>query len=103
MKSTITYPLIFVVLFGLFFSISVNTICSLSKIIKNTSCVLENIDDDVEDNEESKKIELEDDFLSSEFIYEFASLNYNKHMFYTKSAHCYYNPYFSVSTPPPKC
>lgn len=106
MKKSIKHTVILTILFGLIFSVSLITISHITKIFKNDVIELTDIEDDFEDNEddnESKKIELEDDFLHSEFMYAFASLNNIQHLFYTKSNNKHYNPYYSISTPPPKC
>lgn len=87
------------------FSVSLITISHITKIFKNDVIELTDIEDDFEDNEddnESKKIEFEDEFLSSEFSYVFNLMRDVGHSFFYNNEINHYNPYFSISTPPPR-
>ena len=103
MKNNFKNTFIILIFIGLFLSCFQFTINQLSKITKvvgiEQSC--EDIDSN-EDDTETKKIEIEDDFFLSEFSYTFNQRCNSKVILFCKQQKQNQPPVIAINTPPPK-
>ncbi|MDX2173278.1 MAG: hypothetical protein SFY56_09170 [Bacteroidota bacterium] len=99
-KHTFFSTLIFL---GIIFSCLQSTINYFTKNTKLNSIEIscEDIDDN-EDDSESKKIELEDDYFFADFSYSFNQLSNSKLLLFCKQLDQNTPPVITINTPPPK-
>lgn len=105
LKIKLKHSLIILIFSGLFLSCFQFTINQLTKNSKvnNIELSLKDIDNNKEDNAaETKKLELEDDYFFSEFLYGFTELSTNKLTPFFKQSLQNSSPVISIKTPPPK-
>jgi hypothetical protein len=102
-KKSFKHISVILVFMGIFLSCFQFTIIHLSKNYKFSSIEISSEDaDDHEDDSETKKIELEDEYYFSEFNPSFANGDNSKTALLIKQLNLKQSPVLSINTPPPK-
>lgn len=100
LKHTFFSTLIF---FGVMFSCLQSTINYFTKNTKLNAIEISCEDfDDNEDDSETKKIELEDDYFFAEFLFSFTQPSNSKLLLFCKQHEQNAPPIITINTPPPK-
>lgn len=103
MKKSFKHISVILIFLGIFLSCFQFTILHLSKNYKFSSIEISSEDgDDHEDDSETKKIELEDEYYFSEFNHSFANGDNSKTALLIKQLNLKQSPVLGINTPPPK-
>ncbi len=103
MKKSFKHISVILVFLGIFLSCFQFTIIHLSKNYKFSSIEVSSEDaDDHEDDSETKKIELEDEYYFSEFNPSFDTGDNSKTALLIKQLNLKQSPVLGINTPPPK-
>ena len=103
MKKSFKHISIILIFMGIFLSCFQFTIIHLSKNYKFSSLEVSSEDgEEHEDDSETKKIELEDEYCFTEFNPSFAIGDDSKTALLIKLLHLKQSPILSLNTPPPK-